>query len=257
MIARMARPGCLLLAVLAAGCPAADDSDDYPVGGGGGGGGTSGPRTDAGTGGGDGGIDGQGTIRGRVCIVSDLRRLTNAAPGDCATTGANNLSVRLGGSAVVSPSADGSFTIPAQPGTNLSWRVSGQDFVTSIVPVSTSALLPAIRVGVYTDLQSGNGVILSPGEGAIVARIVRGTTTGTSAVMGATAQVTGGESLQTLYDGTSKTVWATTSTGAFGVAWLPDNVAGARTLRIRQGTTDLSVPVSIVDQAITFVTIAL
>ncbi|HWO26227.1 MAG TPA: hypothetical protein VNO30_46185 [Kofleriaceae bacterium] len=252
----MARPGYLLLAVLAAGCPAAGDSDDYPIGGGGGGGGTSGPRADAGTGG-DGGIDGQGTIRGRVCVVSDLRRLTSAVPGDCATMNAGGLSVRLGGSASVLTSADGSFTIPAQPGTNLSWRVSGQGFITSIVPVSTSALLPAIRESAYADLKGSNGIIVSPGQGSIVARVVRGTTTGTTAVTGATAQVTGGESLQTLYDGTSATVWATTATGALGVAWLPDNVAGARTLRVVVGTTQLSVPVAIVDQAITFVTISL
>jgi hypothetical protein len=261
MLDAMARLARLLVAVLgavlAAGCPAGDaGDDDYPVGGGGGGGGTAGPRVDAG-GGGDGGPGEGGTIRGRVCVLSDLRRLTSAAPGDCATTGANGLIVRLGGSMSVQTGADGSFAIPAQAGTNLAWRVSGAGLVTSIVPVSTSALLPAIRETAYGDLKGSNGVVVSSGQGSIVARIIRSTTTGTSAVMGATAQVSGGESLQTLYDGTSATVWTTTATGALGVAWLPDNLAGARTLRIVQGTTQLSVPVSIVDQAITFVTIAL
>lgn len=252
----MARRALVLLAVLAAGCPAGGEDDDYPIGGGGGGGGTAGPRVDAGTGG-DGGTGEGGTIRGRVCVLSDLRRLTSAAPGDCAATGASGLTVRLGGSMSVQTTADGSFAIPAQPGTNLAWRVSGTGLITSIVPVSTSALLPAVRELAYNDLKGSNGVIVTPGEGSIVARIVRGTTTGTTAVMGATAQVTGGESLQTLYDDTNATVWGKTATGALGVAWLPDNIAGARLLRIVQGTTDLSVPVPIVDQAITFVTIAL
>ena len=259
MLDAMSRLALLLPAVLAAGCQAGGaGDDDYPIGGGGAGGGTSGPRVDAGGGGGDGGPGEGATIRGRVCLLSDLSRLTSAAPGDCATTGASGLDVKLGNSTPVKTSADGSFAIPAQTGTNLSWRVTGQDLVTSIVPVSTSALLPAIRVGAYLDLQGSNGVIIAPGQGSIVARVIRGTTTGTTAVMGATARVTGGESLQTLYDGTSATVWATTATGALGVAWLPDNNAGARELRVDQGTTtQLSVPVAIVDQAITFVTIAL
>jgi hypothetical protein len=47
------------------------------------------------------------------------------------------------------------------------------------------------------------------------------------------------------------------ATGALGVAWLPDNLAGARTLQIAQGPTQLAIPVAIADQAITFVTIAL
>jgi hypothetical protein len=244
----------LALAVLAAGCTSGGGGDDYPVGGGGTGGGTSGPRTDAGTG--DGGVDGPAALRGRVCLVSDLRRLIDAAPGDCAATGAGGLNVSLGGSATVLTAADGSFSVPAQDGFNLAWRVTGGNLVTSIVPVSASTLLPAIRDAVYNDLKNASGVIVSPGEGSIVARLVRGG----APVAGATAQIIGGESLRTLYDGASATVWSTISTGTFGVAWLPDNVAGFRTMRIAYGTaqqSSLAVPVPIVDQAITFATIAL
>jgi hypothetical protein len=248
----MARLALLALAVLAAGCPAGGEGDDYPIGGGGTGGGTTGPRTDGGAG--DGGTGGPGTISGRVCLLSDLRRLTGAAPGDCATTSAGGLRVSLGGSTPVFTSASGSFTIPAQEGINLAWRVTAPDLITSIVPVSASApLLPAIRDVDYNDLLLSNGVVVAPDQGAIVARIVRGG----AAVTGATAQVTGGESPRTLYDGTTAAVWPTEATGALGVAWLPDNLAGARTLRIAQGTAQLSVPVAIADQAITFVTIAL
>ena len=254
MIARMARLALLTLAVLAAGCPGGGgDDDDYPIGGGGGGGGTTGPKLDGGVG--DGGVtDGGPAITGRVCLLTDLRRLTGSLPADCATSGASGLAVSLGGGTPVLTAADGSFTIPAREGTNLSWRVSGTTLVTSIVPVSASApLLPAIRDTAYAELLGSNGVTVEAGEGAIIARIIRGG----AAVTNATAQVTGGESLQTFYDGASAMVWSRTATGALGVAWLPDNVAGARTLRIVQGTTQLSVPVTIVDGAITFVTIAL
>jgi len=243
------------LAVLVAGCTSAGGGDDYPVGGGGAGGGTSGPRTDGGTDAGGTGDGGQPMIRGRVCLVSDLRRLIDAAPGDCATTGAGGLNVSLGGPATALTAADGSFSIPAQDGFNLTWRVTGMNLVTSIVPVSASTLLPAIRDAVYGDLKNASGVLVAPGEGSIVARLVRGG----APVTGATAQIIGGESAQTLYDGASATVWSTISTGTFGVAWLPDNVAGSRTMRIVYGAsqTAFSVPVPIFDQAITFVTIAL
>jgi hypothetical protein len=253
MIAAMARLALLTLAVLAAGCPAGDGDDDYPIGGGGGGGGTTGPRTDGGVG--DGGTDGPAAIGGRVCLLSDLRRLIDAMPGDCATTGAAGLQVSLGGGTPVLTAADGSFKVPAREGTNLAWQVTGPNLVTSIVPVSAAAppLLPAIRDADYVDLLSSNSALIDQGEGSIVARILRGT----SPVMNATAQVVGGESLQTLYDSTNATVWSTTATGMLGVAWLPDNVAGPRTLRIAAGMTQLSVPVTIADQAITFVTIVL
>lgn len=253
MIAGMARLALLALAVLAPGCPAGD-LDDYPIGGGGVGGGPTGPgRTDGGIGG-DAGTDGApGLLSGRVCVVSDLRRLVNAAPGDCAATGANGLTVVLGGSAPVLTGPDGSFTIRAQEGSNLAWRVTGLNLVTSIVPVSASALLPAIGDLTYNDLLNSNSILIDQGEGSIVARLLRG---GAPAA-GATAAVPGGEALQTFYDGNNPIVWSTLGTGALGVAWLPDNVAGARTLRITQGATQLEVPITIVDQAITFVTIAL
>ena len=248
----MARLALLLAAALAAGCPSGGGGDDYPVGGGGGGGGGGGPRTDAGDG--DGGVDGQTLIGGRVCVLTDLRRLINAAPGDCASSGAGNLSVSLGGGSPVLTAGDGSFAIPAQPGTNLAWQVQRLNaIVRSIVPVSTSTLLPAIRDIPYGEILSRNSVILLQGQGSIVARILRGG----APVANATARVTGGESQQTLYDGDDPLVWSTIATGAFGVAWLPDNAAGARELQVTLGTSTLRVPVTIVDQAITFVTIAL
>lgn len=251
----MARLALLLLLAVAAGCPAEGGDDDYPIGGGGGGGGTSGPRTDAGTSdGGDGGGTGGGTINGRVCLLSDLRRLINAAPGDCATSGAGGISVSLGNSAPVTTQADGRFSIPAQEGTNLAWRVSALNLMPSIVPLSGSSLLPAIRDDAYNDLVLQNGGVPAPGNGAIVARVIR---TG-APVMGATAALVGGQQVeQTRYDGTNPTVWGTTATGAFGVAWLPDNVAGPVTLRVTQGPTVVPVSLTIAADAITFVTIAL
>jgi hypothetical protein len=249
----MARFAFLVVLVLAAGCPRGGDGDDYPLGVGGGGGGTTTPGTDdAGTG--DGGIDAPAaTITGRVCLVTDLRRLINAAPGDCATMGANNFSVTLGASAPVTTNNDGSFTIPEQAGSNLSWRVTGGTLVTSVIPFSTSRLLPAILDAEYIDLLGVNSAVVQPGEGSVIARLVRNN----QPVTGATSVINNGESQQTLYDGANATVWGTLGTGPFGVAWLPDNVAGTRTLIVSpQGGSPLSVPVTIVDQAITFVTIA-
>jgi hypothetical protein len=248
----MARLGLVLLLVLAAGCPAGGD-DDYPIGPGGGGGGSVTPGSGGGSG--DAGTDGDGgtQITARVCLVSDLRRLINAAPGDCAGTGAGNLGVTLGGSAAVLTNNDGSFTIPDQAGSNLSWTITGATLVTSVIPFTSSRILPAILDDTYTDLLNSNSAIVQPGEGSIVARLVKNN----APVAGATAVVNGGESQQTLYDGANATVWATLSTGPLGVAWLPDNVAGARTLVVSpQGGSPFSVPVTIVDQAITFVTIA-
>lgn len=250
----MARLALLLLLALAAGCPAEGGDDDYPIGGGGGGGGVSGPRTDAGTGdGGDGGGTGT-TINGRVCLLSDLRRLINAMPGDCATSGAGGISVSLGSSAPVTTQADGRFSIPAQEGTNLAWRVSALNLMPSIVPLSGSSLLPAIRDDVYNDLVLQNGGVPAPGNGAIVARVIRAGTP----VMGATAAIDAGQQVeQTRYDGTNPMAWGTTATGALGVAWLPDNLAGPVTLRVTQGSTVVPVSLTTVPDAITFVTIAL
>jgi len=250
----VARLALLLGAALGAGCPSGGGGDDYPVGGGGGGG-TGGPRTDAGDG--DAGTDGQVLIHGRVCLLADLRRLISAAPADCAPSGAEGLSVSLGGASPVLTAGDGSFTIPAQAGTNLSWQVSKLDgIVTSIVPVSNSTLLPAIRDMQYNDLLLANGALtVSSGQGSLVARILRGG----SPVMGATAQIPVDGAPQPLYDGDPAIPqqWQPTATGGLGVAWLPDNAVGPRTLQIRRGTSTLSVPVTIVDRAITFVTIAL
>ncbi len=240
----MARLALLLLAALAAGCSSAGDTDDYPIGGGGAGGGTSGPPPGGGDGGtGDGGTSGQ--IRGRVCLVSDLRRLTGQLPTDCATTGAGNLAVSLGG--VVAADRPRRLVLDADAGGDEP-GVAGDRAAAdpSVVPVSASTLLPAISEAVYADLKSASGVIISPGQGSVIARVFRGT----GAVTGATAQIVGGESLQTLYDGATATTWTTIATGMLGVAWLPDNALGARTLRIAYGSpqTSLSVPVAIADQ---------
>lgn len=248
----MARLGLVLVLVLAAGCPGGGGDDDYPIGPGGGGGGAITPGSGAGSG--DAGTDGgENQLTARVCLVSDLRRLINAAPGDCASTGASNLSVTLGGSAPVLTNNDGSFTITEQAGANISWRITGGTLVTSVIPFTSSRILPAILDDTYGDLLNSNSAVVQPGEGSIVVRLVKNN----APVTGATAVVNGGESQQTLYDTTSATVWGTLSTGPLGVAWLPDNVAGARTLVISpQGGAPFSVPVTIVDQAITFVTIA-
>ncbi|HWU89420.1 MAG TPA: hypothetical protein VN253_19300 [Kofleriaceae bacterium] len=253
----MARVVCLLVLVLAAGCPGGG-GDDYPIGAGGGGGGptTPGASKDAAVEDAsqrDAAIDAPpGQLIGRVCLLTDLR-LINAAPGDCAATGASNLRVTLGSSAPVLTNDDGTFLIAEQAGSNLAWTVTGVTLVTSVIPFSTSRLLPAIRDTAYGDLKSSSSVIVSPGEGSIVARLVKNN----ASITGARALVNNGESLQTLYDTANATVWGTQGTGSLGVAWLPNNLAGTRTLIVSPPSgASFAVPVTIVDQAITFVTIA-
>lgn len=251
----MARLALVLCAVaLAAGCPGGSGDDDYPIGGSGRPGGNSGTggADDAGV---DGSTDGGRPISGRVCLLTDLRKLVN--PADCAPMNANNLQVALGAAPPVTTTGDGSFTTTEQVGTNLVWTVTGGQLVRSIVPFSASTLLPAIRDSVYTELAGQNNVIINPGQGSVIARIVRNN----AAVPGWTAQIVGGESQQTLYDVDSPVLWGPTQsgTGPLGIAWLPDNLAtGDRTLRVTRSSNAMSfdTTVRIVDGAITFVTIA-
>lgn len=245
-----------LLLVLVAGCPGGGD-DDYPIGPGGGGGGSTNPGAivdapstiDA--------IDAPpNTIVGRVCVLTNMRRLINAMPTDCASAGAGGYLVTLG-SGMATTGIDGSFAIPDQLGSGLVWRVTDPAvtpvLVPSFVPFSQSKLLPVMTVDQYNEELGNAGIVVQAGEGAIVARVVKGSV----AQAGAVAAVSLGEAQATYYDTTVPATWSTSATGALGVAWLPDNLAGNRTLIVTpQGGQPQQANVNIVDGAITFVTIS-
>lgn len=238
----------LAAACLVAGCTTVNTYP--PISGGGGGtsgGGTHDAASDAG---GDAGGDAGAMLAGRVCVLVDLRDLTR-----CATTGAAGLSVTLGASHATTTD-DGSFTMPTPAGTNLVWQVTGSAIVPAAMPFGPVPTVPAARATDYADLQAGNGVIATTGQGAIMVRITRGG----AALTGATASATPPPAYATFYAGTSTTQWNQGQTDATGTAWLPGIAAGqAVTLAIAAagGTPSTTVPVTAPDGGIAFVTVDL
>jgi len=235
-----------LAVLLAVGCGTSGGGDDeFPIDpGGGGGGGThrdAAAVVDAPL------DDGALAIVGRVCLTSDLRALAS-----CASTGAENLTVTLGGETTTTQ-ADGTFTI-ARPVAADVWRVSGGGVVPSVMPATLgSPVIPVIASADYADLIAANFVTLVAGQGAVVARVVRAGTP----VSDATATSSPLAVNPTFYDGASAATWETTATGANGVAWLPGIAAGATTISVTpQGGTATSVTAAVEDLAITYLTVA-
>ncbi|CAN5918922.1 hypothetical protein BH11MYX3_BH11MYX3_23800 [soil metagenome] len=159
-------------------------------------------------GGGDAGIrdapPGDGSaILGRVCLLSDLRNLAG-----CAATGADGLTVTLGGQ-MATTAADGTFTMPAPSGSTLVWRVTGPGVVPSRMSFSVVPLIPVVPQSFYDDLALSNGVIINAGQGAVVARLVTphgaGVPGGTGTIVAATYPA--------FYDGSSASQWNQSSTG--------------------------------------------
>jgi hypothetical protein len=253
----------MLLALAA--CQSAGGGDDFPTGGGGGGGpiGVGGGGGDAGTG--DGGDGDAGTqLSGRVCILSDLRRVGDLTA--CAATKANGLVVSIGplGTRTAITAADGSFTITAPLGGDFTWHVStptgtppGTPIVTSVMPFGADYTIPAISDAVYMELLSTNNVTLQDLEGSVVVRVV----SGLAAVTGVTATSTPASNRLALYDGGDATIWKeNVATGAKGMVWFAD-VPLARTppttasiSLIQQGGRTVKTAATVENQAITFVT---
>jgi hypothetical protein len=160
------------LLVVAAAC--GDDGNMLPIGGGGNDGGfgfPDGTVIDS-TGASDAGTDAMVALTdanqfvGRVCLLTDPRVLNV-----CASTGANGLTVRLGTGIAVT-TADGSFTIAGQSGSDLVWRITGPNIVSSFEPLA-DYFIPAMTTTMYTAIKSANGVIEYPGEGAMMVFVSR------------------------------------------------------------------------------------
>lgn len=195
----------LSLAALAALGACGRSVDMYPVGTGTGGtGGSTLP---------DAAVPDTGTSStGRVCLINDAR-----SPGTCATTGANGLTVTLG-SYTTTTADDGSFSIVTPSGTDLVWRVTGTaDVQAAAMALSSGTTIPALSLAIYNSMIVANQAIANDGSGAVIARI----TMGGAGVSGLQAAPTPLQEGAIYYDGASATVWQETSTGSFGVVWIP------------------------------------
>jgi hypothetical protein len=233
------------LLVLLAGCPATggDDyhvisgGDDHPIN----------PMVDAKPS--DGVVSDGSMLIGRVCVVTDLR-MPNAG---CATTGAANITVTLGTETTMTAD-DGSFMLLSPSGAGLVWHTSGTNLVSSVIPLTTSNVLPMVSVQTYLDLQNGNSVIVNSGEGSVFLYVRQ---TGLP-LAGATTTVTPTASFLTLGDRANATNWVQGATGALGVSWTPGIIAGSATLRVTPpvGTVAM-IDVPIEDGAITFATLVI
>jgi hypothetical protein len=242
----------LALLVLVAACHAG--TDDYPIGPGAGGGGTSGGG-DAGVAGdaADGGDGDAGVlITGRVCVISDLRHPTVCNGGD-----ATGLTVSIGTTRTATPNARGDFTISAPLG-SFTWRVSGTNFNTSLVPVGGDNTLPVISDQLYLEMLGVNHVT-RPAElvGSIVVRVV----SGTAAVANVTAVSNPATADLAFYDDNDVLDWRSDllGTGPNGVVWLPDvpltTATAVATVRLTPPVGAIvNAQVIVEDQAITFVT---
>jgi hypothetical protein len=223
-----------VLAFTAVAC--GDDGNMFPVGGGGNDGGTtfpdsSGPADSRNDGGGsDGGDDAAITpidaaiINGRVCLLTDPRVLNQ-----CASTGANGLTVRLGTASAVT-TANGSFAIAATGGDV--WRVTGPNIVSSF-EVLADYFIPAMPRTLYDAMMTANNVTEYPGEGALM---IFASYDG-AAVAGLTATNESDAFYEPFYDGGSPTSWGRTMTGANGVVWLPGIDVGTASVEVGGATS--------------------
>jgi hypothetical protein len=188
-------------------------------------------------------------LAGRVCLVADPRALTT-----CATTGAGDLTVTVGGHTATT-AADGTFSITPPIGSGLVWQITGAAIAPSVMPVGLVAQIPAISQARYAQLLADNGVILTGDQGSLFARLVHGGAPAT----GVTVAITPTGTSLPFYDGASATAWNQNLTGAAGVAWVPGDGQGTITLTTTPATGAAVVTAALPIQAgaITFVTVEL
>lgn len=262
----------VLVAVLVA-CRSSG-ADDYPTRPDPGGPSSVGP----GTGGTnpDGGIDANGdagiVLSGRVCLVSDMRKLTT-----CAKTGADGFTVTLGVPGAASPSTaktadDGGFQIVTPLSTGLVWHVTGTGGVDSlaieesIMALGAENLIPAISVDDYEALLVNNGLPkpLPTDQGSVVVRVVNGVApVDNIAATAVSPQPISDNGVH--YDGDNSQTWLDVETHDNGVVWIasipaPTTIpATTTTATITLGETGVGtkakVTATVEDQAITFVTV--
>jgi hypothetical protein len=182
-----------------------------------------------------------------VCLVTTDPRALGLHAGDCATTGADNLTVRLG-SQVATTGPDGTFTIDARDASaSAVWHVTGANIATSAMVISDYEI-PALTRSLFDTLKSANGVYLLPGQGSLIAQLVHNG----AGVSGATATTGPTAEYGPFYDSSTTTIWSQSNTGAAGVVWVAGLDVGGATITANALT---SAPQPILDDAITFVTL--
>ncbi len=192
-------------------------------------------------------------LSGTVCLRTDPRD-----PASCATTGAGDIMVKLG-TATATTADTGAFTIDAPTGSSPVWTLTGTSIYPSIVPYSANYHVPAITVARYDQLRGDNGVVQIVDQTSVVfAQVVHGAV----AEDQVTATVTPVPVTALYYDGTSATLWDQDMTDAHGMIWVPevDLSTGATTASMtvtKAGTPTTFAGIPLVNQAITFVTIAI
>ncbi|MGE5181327.1 MAG: hypothetical protein ACM31C_04670 [Acidobacteriota bacterium] len=195
-------------------------------------------------------------INGRVCLVTaDPRHIGLDPASDCATTGANGLTVRLGDK-VTTTADDGSFSIDA-PATlaGAIWSVTGSSIVSSY-KVFSDYQIPAFTTALYSSMLSANGVIPLPGQGSVIAQLV-------SNGAGATGMIglsTPTSEYSAFFDGSTATTFQQTSSGSAGIMWLAGIDVGEATVTAGPPTFpnqfEITTPTQpIADGSLTFVTI--
>ena len=221
----------LALAVLLVGCTDPPD-DDYPV--------LPGHGS---------GVPGEtsGAISGRVCLImTDPRALAT-----CADSGADNLTVSLGGVTAVT-AANGAFTLVPPTGSNLAFTVSGPTIVTSTQLFSPTNVIPAINADLFDEVLAANGIVLAPGSGSIFGSVL---SRGVPAA-GITAASTPSPAFGPFFDGTTPTSFTLDATGARGVVFLPGVTVGPASVTFSDLSSESETTVDgieVVDGGITFV----
>jgi hypothetical protein len=221
----------LALAVLLVACADRPD-DDYPV--------LPGHGS---------GVPGQtsGALSGRVCLImADPRSLAT-----CADTGADNLTVSLGGVTTLT-AANGGFTLVPPAGSNLAFTVTGPSIMTSSQVFSPTNVIPAINADLFEEVLAANGIVLTPGSGSIFGSVfARGVP-----AAGITAASTPSPTFGPFFDGTTPTSFTLDATGARGVVFLPGVTVGPASVRFSDLASESETTVDgiqVVDGGITFV----
>jgi len=152
-------------------------------------------------------------LSGRVCLIT-----VNAfALAQCATTGAGNFSVALGGATVVTAD-DGTFVIRAPVSPGQVFQVTGDTIVPAAQAVQAINIIPAFDTGLFTTLLTTNGISVSPTMGSVMASV---TNNAGQPVAGVTATSNPTSASGPFFDGAQPSQFSQNETGNSGIVFFP------------------------------------